>query len=31
LEGEIPNTYDAAYEYLLKIKDKFCDEEKNPL
>lgn len=23
LEGEIPNTYEAAYEYLLKIKDEF--------
>jgi tRNA nucleotidyltransferase (CCA-adding enzyme) len=28
LEGEIPNTYEAAYEYLLKIKDKILEEEK---
>ncbi len=28
LEGEIPNTYEAAYEYLMKIKDRFCGEGK---
>ncbi|MBD3411383.1 MAG: HD domain-containing protein [Ignavibacteriales bacterium] len=26
LEGEIPNTYDAAYNYFLKIKDRFLDD-----
>jgi len=25
LDGEIENTYDAAYEYLLKIKDKYVE------
>lgn len=28
LEGEIPNEHDAAYDYMMKIKDRFLDEEK---
>lgn len=27
LEGEIPNDHDAAYEYMLKIKDQFLNHE----
>ncbi len=28
LEGEIPNEHDAAYDYMMKIKDRFLNEEK---
>ena len=27
LEGIIPNTYEAAYQYLLQIKDNFLSAE----
>ncbi len=26
LDGKIPNSYEAAYEYLMKIKNEFCPE-----
>ena len=29
LEGKIENTYEAAYDYLMKIKDEFCGETTN--
>ncbi len=29
LEGKIENTYEAAYDYLMKIKDEFCAEKTN--
>ena len=25
LDGEIPNTYDAAFEYMMQIKDKIIE------
>ncbi len=30
LEGDIPNEHDAAFEYLLKIKDRILSEERYP-
>lgn len=30
LEGEIPNEHDAAYQYLLKIKDNVLSQERKP-
>lgn len=29
LEGEIPNEHDAAFEYMMRIKDRFLSDQKN--